>query len=273
MKKLFIIFLFTFLSFAVSAQVSIAPTTVFTDANGIATLYVTNPSDIPQEVNIGFIFGYPGNDAAGNLVMIYEDSEMESKFGLGERLRAFPRTFILGPNQQQTVRLQVRPDRTLPSGMYFTRVKVSSSAQTPDIGQTSNDEVTTKVNFRFEQVIAAFHKNGNVETGLHIGDLQTSLTDNKLRAVIPFQTLGNAPYLGSVYAVLKDGNAQIIAQQQQTMALYFDGLKAVELELPESFHEGTYTLELEMETKRSDIPSSDLVQASPIRKTVQIELK
>lgn len=140
----------------VTAQVSIAPTSIFLDANGIASLYITNPSDVPQEVNVDFVFGYPGNDEQGSLTMVYEDSVRAEEFGLGDRLRAFPRSFILAPLQQQTVRLQIRPDQSLPSGMYFTRVRITSNAQTPDIEQRTEEGVATQVNFRFDQVIAAF---------------------------------------------------------------------------------------------------------------------
>ena len=48
------------------AQISIAPTTVFIDQNGIGTIFITNPGETPQEINVSFLFGYPGNDDLGN---------------------------------------------------------------------------------------------------------------------------------------------------------------------------------------------------------------
>jgi hypothetical protein len=275
MKKLFTtisILLTMLLTHQNMAQVSIAPTSVFMDANGIASIFITNPSETPQEVSVSFLFGYPGNDEEGNLVMVYDDSVRADQHGMGERLRAFPRTFILAPHQQQTVRLQVRPDRSLDPGMYFTRVKVSSNAQTPDIEQRTGEGVSTQVNFRFDQVIAAFHKNGQTSTGLEIKNVEAVRNENKLKVIPEFETTGNAPFLGSVYATLKNGS-QKIAEQQQTVAMYFSGKRAVEITLPESLQPGEYEVELRYETRRSDIPSSDLVQAKPITKTVPVTIQ
>jgi len=142
----------------VFGQVSIAPTTIFIDQNGIGSVFITNPGNSPQEINVSFIFGYPGNDDLGNLIMVYSDSIRAKQFGIDDRVRAFPRTFILAPQQQQTVRLQVRPDRSLAAGTYFTRVKITSNAQTTAVDEVPQEEVATRVSFKFDQVIAAFQK-------------------------------------------------------------------------------------------------------------------
>lgn len=260
-------------SFSVLAQVSLAPTTVFIDQNGIGTLFVTNPGDTPQEINVSFLFGYPGNDEMGNLTMVYGDSLMEKQFGMGDRLRAFPRTFILAPQQQQTVRLQVRPDRSLAEGTYFTRVKITSNAQTADVEQTTTEGVSTQVNFKFDQVIAAFQKVGNATTGLEFGQVTTEIKDGIIRVIPEYKVSGNSPYLGSVTATLKNAQSETLAEQQQTVALYFSGKRAVELKLPENLPAGTYEITLTYETKRSDIPSSDLVQAPAVTQKVTLNIQ
>jgi hypothetical protein len=274
MRRLsFLLFLIgTCLSSGTYAQISIAPTSVFIDQNGIGSLFITNPGDTPQEVAVSSLFGYPGNDAMGNLLMVYGDSLREGQFGMGDRLRAFPKTFILGPRQQQTVRLQVRPDRSLASGTYFTRIKVTSNPQTTDVDQVSTEGVSTQVNFKFDQVIAAFHKVGDVQTGLEFGEVTTQIKDNSLRVVTDFTVTGNSPFLGSVTATLKNAQNEVLATQQQTTALYFSGKRAFELTLQNPLSAGNYEVELLFETKRSDIPSSDLVQAPPISKKIALTI-
>jgi hypothetical protein len=252
-------------------QVSIAPTTIFIDQNGIGSVFITNPGNTPQEINVSFDFGYPGNDDLGNLLMVYTDSIRSKQFGIDERLRAFPRTFILAPQQQQTVRLQVRPDRSLSAGTYFTRVKVTSNPQTTDVEETAQEEVTTKVSFKFDQVIAAFQKVGEVSTGLEFEDISAVQSEGLLRVIPAFKTTGNSPFIGSVMATLKNAQNETIAEQGQTVALYFSGKRAVELKLPENIAPGDYTVTLVYETKRGDIPSSDLVQSPPISKTIPIK--
>jgi hypothetical protein len=275
MKRIFLVVL-TFVILTktelVFGQVSIAPTTIFIDRNGIGSVFITNPGDTPQEINVSFVFGYPGNDDLGNLTMVYTDSIRSKIFGIDERLRAFPRTFILAPQQQQTVRLQVRPDRSLIAGTYFTRIKITSNAQTTDVEETAQNEVTTKVNFKFDQVIAAFQKVGMVATGLEFEDISALQSEGLLRVIPTFKTTGNSPFIGSVMATLKNAQNETIAEQGQTVALYFSGKRAVELKLPENIAPGDYTVTLVYETRRGDIPSSDLVQSPPISKTILIKL-
>ncbi|GAA0878303.1 hypothetical protein GCM10009119_12710 [Algoriphagus jejuensis] len=275
MKKLLLVFL-TVVSVTktdlVFAQVSIAPTTIFIDQNGIGSVFITNPGDTPQEINVNFAFGYPGNDELGNLVMMYSDSVRANQFGIDARARAFPKTFILAPQQQQTVRIQVRPDRSLEAGTYFTRVKVTSNAQTADVEETVTEGVSTQVNFKFDQVIAAFQKVGEVTTGLEFEDIQVTQSDDLLRIVPAFKTTGNSPFIGSVTTTLKNAQNETVAEQGQTVALYFSGKRAVEIKLPENVPAGDYTVTLVYETKRGDIPSSDLVQSPTITKTIPVKL-
>lgn len=275
MKKIIKALLFSLTMVAagsVQAQISIAPTSVFMDENGIASLYITNPSDINQEINVSFVFGYPGSDETGNLIMVYGDSIKEKQYGLGDRLRAFPRSFVLAPQQQQTVRLQLRPDRSLPAGTYFTRVKVTSNNQAQDVDQVVESEVSTQINFKFDQVIAAFYKNGQTSTGLEIGNVATSINDGKIRAIAEFTTTGNSPFLGSISASIKDANEKTVSQKEEIVAMYFNGRKGIDVNIPEDLPSGEYQLELRFETNRSDIPTSDLVQSSPVTKRVLVRI-
>jgi len=256
----------------VFGQVSIAPTTIFIDQNGIGSVFITNPGDTPQEINVSFAFGYPGNDDLGNLTMVYTDSIRSKQFGIDDRVRAFPRTFILAPQQQQTVRLQVKPDRSLAAGTYFTRVKITSNAQTSDVEETAQEGVATKVNFKFDQVIAAFQKVGEVTTGLEFEDVQVVQSEGVLQIIPAFKTTGNSPFIGTVTATLKNTQNETIAEQSQTVALYFSGKRAVELKLSENISPGDYTVTLVYETKRGDIPSSDLVQSQPISKSIPVKI-
>ncbi|MCF1752849.1 hypothetical protein [Mariniradius sediminis] len=260
------------MTFPAFSQISIAPTSVFLDENGIASIYVTNPAEVPQEVSVSFVFGYPGNDDLGNLIMVYGDSVKEKQFGMGDRLRSFPRTFVLAPQQQQTVRLQLRPDRSLPAGTYFTRVKVTSNNVAQEVGQPVENEVATQVNFKFDQVIAVFFKQGQTSTGLELGDLQMQQDTEKIRVIAPYQTTGNSPFLGSVIASLKDSNNKTVTEEQQSIALYFGGKKGLDIAIPEGLPSGEYQVEMRFETKRSDIPSTDLVQASSVAKRVFVKI-
>lgn len=263
MKKLILVVLAVFLVIRANAQVSLAPTAVFLDKNGMGTLYVTNSSSTPQEITISFQFGYPTQDEKGNLIMKYDDTINAQKHGLDKIIKAFPRTFILPPNQQQLVRFQARPPKDMPDGAYFTRIRVSSTAQSADIGVGSSDGVNTRVNVRFEQVIAGFFKKGNATTGLNVSKIEGFVDSNFVSVKAHFATTGNAPYLGRLKMSVKDGAGKIVAEGTQTMALYFSGTRTMNLRSEGQMRPGRYTVELFYETDRSDIPIENLIQAQP----------
>lgn len=255
-----------------AAQVSIAPTSLFTNVNGITTCYITNPSDIAQEVDLSFLFGYPMYDELGELRMVYNDSSYEAQKGLGNQVRAFPRSFIIEPLQQQVVRIQVRPNRNNPDGMYFTRLKISSKVLTPDAGTSDNSSITSRVNFRFDQIIAVFSKQGEVNTSLELGEVAYERVGNQVHVLSEFKLNGNAPYLGSALVQLKDPQNQPAVVQRQTVAFYLDGKHKVSLDLPDDFAPGDFVMEISYSTERADINSSDLVQADPIMKRFPVRI-
>ncbi|MDP2187662.1 MAG: hypothetical protein Q8J69_03165 [Sphingobacteriaceae bacterium] len=264
MKKLLLLMLFTLPFYGVKAQLSLAPTAVYLDKNGIGNLYVTNNSAVPQEITINFQFGYSAQDDNGVLVMIYDDSVNAKIWGLNNMMKAFPRSFILPPNQQQIVRLQARIPKNTNPGTYFTRIKVGSSGQVADIGETASEgAISTRINLRFEQVIVAFFKNGEVTTGVSIEKVTHKVDSNLIVLDTHYKTTGNSPYLGKVKITLKNPSGIVIGEATQPAALYFSGKRRFSFFSKESLKPGRYALEYEFETNRSDIPSDDLVQAKP----------
>ncbi len=256
-----------------SAQVSIAPSTVFiSDQTNIGTLYVSNRSDEPQEVSIEFAFGYPSSDADGNIVMNYEDSVAFSSHAINERIRAFPRSFVLGPRQQQTIRFQVRPQPGAADGVYWTRVKILANPQTPDIELAPDEgEVATRITFRFEQVIAAFYKQGAVTTGVNVKDVVVRHDDTRMMLLAHLERTGNAPFIGSMIAKMYDAGGNLVLERQTTTTAYFEEVRRIELDT-EGLEPGNYRVELTFETRRGDISPTDLVQAVPITQTIQVRI-
>ncbi|MBK7428991.1 MAG: hypothetical protein IPI60_19180 [Saprospiraceae bacterium] len=256
----------------IQAQVSLAPSALFIDEkSGIANLYISNRSTTTQEIIVSFVFGYPGSDEKGNLVMQYDDPLAAGTFGLDSYIRAFPRSFILEPNQQQTVRIQVRPSATMKDGFYFTRIKVHSSPEVPALAENSNDAINAQISFKFEQVTAVFYKKGKVETGLKVSDLELEQTEKELIVIPVLERLGNAPFIGTFTARLMDSNGIVVSEAQTSTTAYFDTKRRLSLNT-ENLQAGYYKLELNFMTKRKDMASTDLIQAPDVIYTVHVEL-
>ena len=101
-----ILFLIFLISPNILGQVIISPFIIYMDQRErFGTFIVQNESLDEFEINISFVFGYPDSDSLGNISMTYHEEPNDSLPSIVEWLRAFPRSFILNPNQKQIVRM------------------------------------------------------------------------------------------------------------------------------------------------------------------------
>ena len=256
------------------AQVSLAPSAIFIDdQTNIGTLYVSNRSDDPQEISIDYVFGYPSSDQQGNTVMNYEDSLAKEQYAMNDWVRAFPRSFVLGAREQQTVRFQVRPQPQAEDGVYWTRVRINANPQRPDIDLATEEEgVTTRITFAFEQIIAAFYKKGQVTTGLNVHNIDVRQEQNQLILLPQLERTGNAPFIGSIRANLYDMDGNLVKERQRTTTAYFEVTRRIELDTAD-LPPGEYRAEITFETRRGDISPTDLVQAPPITEEIKVTIE
>lgn len=273
LKRIFALLIMLQISYMVSAQISLAPSFVFIDENnGVGNVYVSNNSEKSFEVSVNFIYGYPLSDSIGNLVMNYKDTVTSVQYALDPMIRAFPRSFLLKSGEQRTVRVQVIPAQRRKEGFFFTRMKVLAKPQTSDITDTTNQSIGTKINFNFEQITAVFYHKGKVTTGLNIKSMDVTQNQKTLEVRANLQRTGNAPFMGSMIAKLKDNDGKVVSESQSTAAIYFDMIRQLDLKL-DHVNPGTYSLELSFETHRSDMLSSDLVQAPSIFQKTSVTIQ
>ncbi|MDD2382168.1 MAG: hypothetical protein PHV35_10780 [Mariniphaga sp.] len=257
------------------AQVTILPTSVFlTDQWGLGSVDISNNTGQKQEVSIDFQFAWLGNDEDGGLMMINQEDEIADRYSVDEQIRAFPRSFLLPPGGSQTIRVQVRPLREKPDGVYWTRAVITSSPAASDIDHVSlSENIGTRIQYVFKQNIPVFYKKGEVNTGLQILEVKTEMKTDRIVVYVRLRPTGNAPYNGRVQTALRNSSGQVILNRQTTAVIYFESLRRLELPLSEvPLDQGIYALELLYETKRNDIPASELVQAVPVTYTVLIKI-
>ncbi|MFU8811905.1 MAG: hypothetical protein ACNA78_03000 [Balneolaceae bacterium] len=267
--------LFLLCSATALAQVSISPTSVFLDrGTGVGTMFLSNPSDAPLEVQISFEFAYPQTNEQGEIEMNYDDEEARERFSLEPFLRAFPTTFILQPNERQTVRLIGRIPSDRDDGMYWTRMRISSSQLTPPVGDATEGGIRAQVAFQINQITAVFGTKGAVETGvtIHGSERYEDSEPGRLVVLTHAERTGNAPFLGRIYSQLVNANGTVVAENQSTGTVYFENRHRTEFDIS-SLPSGTYTVRTTFETQRSDVSSRHLVQAPPVSSelTVQID--
>ncbi len=273
--KLLLQALLTLCHLATVAQINLSPTfLMIDDKSGISELYVHNGSESRQEVSIRFVFGYPSADTEGRTIMVYNDSLKEEKYGLNQHIRVFPQRFIIDPAQTQTVILQVRPLNQKDDGMYFTRLVVSSNMVSTDIDKQSEDGINMQINYVLNQNIPVMYRKGNVQTGLAFRHIDTKFYHDRLVIVKQLTPTGNAPFNGSVTAILSNSANEVVATQQQTVVAYFDVMRKLSMPLPKDRPpRGDYFLRLIYETKRRDISPDQLVQAPEVIREIRIQFE
>ncbi|MCF7803336.1 MAG: hypothetical protein K9N46_11665 [Candidatus Marinimicrobia bacterium] len=272
-KRLLLIMAFTFLYSPLSAQVSISPTSLFIDSQQkFATLLVMNGTNSKQEVSLEFPFAYTDADSAGNIEMIYDDSGEFGQYSIAGSVKGFPRNFILEPGQRQTIRLTVRPNKSLNDGVYWTRIKTISNPESPPVGQAEEGQINPQITFQFEQVTTLFYKVGKTSTGLDITDAKINIDEGQGAAIADVDLQGNSPYLGSMNLEVKDGARESVLSQRVFVSIYVDDARRLEFDASE-LEPGDYTATITFKTERADIPREDIVQAPPVSKQVKFTVQ
>jgi len=251
-----------------SAQVTISPTSIFVNSNEpFGTLLVLNGTDKSQEVTVSFPFGYPRSDDNGQIIMEYSDPDMADKFSIEDMVSGFPRTFVLGPNKRQVVRLTVRPSKISDPGTYWTRIKTESVEISPEVGAAQEDGITADIKFVFEQITTLFYQSGELTTGLNITDLRTVLKDNTVKLIADFSKTGNSPYLGTFEAKIIDSSGKATGSNKVFVSIYTDGARNLVIDT-EGLASGEYTAEVKFFSSRLDVPDQYNVITEPVIKQV-----
>jgi hypothetical protein len=245
---------------SVTAQVTISPTAVFLDKNSkVGSFYISNPSNSSVEVRLSFEFAYPTTDETGRIFLNYEDDEAEEQFSLKPHLRAFPTTFVLQPNQRQTIRLVARIPQNSDPGMFWTRMRVSSNQLTPPIGEVAEGQVAAQVSFQIDQVTSVLVQHGEATTGLSINSSAASVENGRLVLLTDVERTGNSPFIGSVRTRILNSNNVEVDSRRSSTSVYFKNKQRVEFDTS-NWPAGQYTAETTFESSRNDISSQNLIQ-------------
>lgn len=260
------------LAFAAMAQgIVVAPHAVFIDhRTRSAVVHLYNPSDRPEEVSISFVFGYPTSDSEGNVYIRFVEEPPPGTPAATQWIRAFPRRMVVAPGQRRVVRLLAQPPSSLPDGEYWTRLVVTARGTEPPVA-AQDTGVRVGLALEVRTVIAVSYRKGPLTTGVEVADLTTAVEGDSLVVRLGMRRKGTAAYLGTAELALKDSTGATRAEWGQAIAVYYDLVRRVALPVA-GLAPGAYTLDLRLETKRSDIPQEQVVPAEPVRRLLEVRL-
>lgn len=258
---------------AALAQVTVAPTAVFLDdGNRFGTVYISNNSDSPQQVELSFQFGYPAADSTGNLYMEYGDSTAAREYSLVPYLRAFPQQFSLPPGESQVVRVVANPLSDKSDGMYWTRLITASEPQVEEVA-TQTDSVQARVTFRIRQVTSVLFRKGSPSVQMSLSDVSAAADTGVVEVMATLEKQGRAPFLGTAHIRLLTDSGTEVANIPRAIAVYFDMRRRFEVPLPEEAGPGNYRVELTLNTERNDIPQEFHLTMNEVSESATLQIE
>lgn len=243
----------------VYSQVLISPYIVYVDGKTkVGSFIVQNESDEVYEIGISFIFGYPVSDSVGELTMHYVQNDSSEYWSIAKFARVFPRKFFLQPKQRQVVRISIKAPDTLQAGTYWSRIVISS---VPSLAfeDTINGEFKARIKFQLNQVITCLYRIEPAETILKIDEIKYYLDSLKLRVFTNLKREGNSPFLGNLISKLIDESNNVIAQDTQYVAVYYELVRSIEFDITSEMIGKNLKVVLQaINTEKADIPESKI---------------
>ncbi len=250
----------------------VAPHYAFLDHRArSAVIYLHNPGTEPEEISISFVFGYPASDSAGDVSIKVIDQPAAADPSAAGWIRAYPRRATVGPGETRAVRLLAQPPADLAEGEYWARAVVHSRGVEAPVTAPDSGGVQVGLRLEVRTVVPVTYRNGNVNTGLVIADVDRAVNGDSLVAKVGMRRSGNAAFLGTLHVTLLDATGAVAAEARRAVAVYRDLLKRVSLPVSD-LPPGDYTLHVRVDTERSDLEPELVLPAQPLETTLEVRL-
>lgn len=257
----------------ICAQVIISPYVAYSDQKNKSTsVFITNNSQDPQEIQVSFRFGYPVSDAEGNTIMEYPDSTTQNALDLTKYAKVFPKKFFLEPGEQQTIRVTIKVPVDLPAGTYWTRI-VTTSKKKGETGSVSGTQFA-KVKLLLSQVTTLIYRNKRYENTLAISDMTAEQIGNELNLTTSCKINGDSPFFADAKTIIYNSNSNAAVMEIQEYFSIFGSIKRRSTTDISSLAPGNYHAEVQIiSNQRKDIPLSDSPLNIPVKKIVHFTVK
>lgn len=258
---------------AAAQGVLIAPQSVIIDHRARSgTFEVYNPTPQPAEVTISTIFGYPTTDSAGVVGVTTWETPAPTEPSAAGWLQAFPRRFVLQPQERQTVRLLGRPPAGLADGEYWSRLVVGTTGATPVRQPGDTTPVQVAVALEVRTILGVLYRKGPQRTSLTLQDLRVvPAGDSLARVRVTYLRDGPSAFLGTVTVSLKDAAGRTVRSLDRRLAVYRPLSPAYDLPL-RGLPPGRYWAVVRVTTERDDIASELVLKAPPVRDSIALTL-
>jgi hypothetical protein len=125
------------------------------------------------------------------------------------------------------------------------------------------------VTIAVRSLVPFLYRNGSVKTGVDIRDIRTTVTHDSL-IVRPFLVRqGNAAFIGTLSAVLRDEAGHQVGTGELPLGVYYTLCPHLAIAVP-GIKPGTYTLTISLASQRVDMDNTRLLPSPPVHRSVQV---
>ncbi|WP_337172784.1 hypothetical protein [Gemmatimonas aurantiaca] len=256
-------------------SVLIAPTAIVIDAaRPSAAITLVNTGTAPAEVALSFAFGLPATDSVGNMYLKLDENPADTLPSAVDFLHAYPSRLVLPAGGRQVVRLVAAPQRSLAAREYWARLVVTSRQGRPLLASPSSTtgivtEAQVALDLEVRSVLAVFYRPAGLSTALKIGVPSVRIANGQIESRARLSRVGNAAFVGSIAAVLRDRQGTIQSRLNLPLGVYNDIEPLIALPLG-TLPRGTYELELSAHAERPDVPSTSLLPVQAVSRKVAV---
>ncbi len=249
-----------------------SPAIVIDDRTRTGALTLINDGIAPVEVSVSAFCGHPVTDSLGYMYLRTFATVDDTMPCAAKWVQSFPRRLRIDAKSRATVRLLVTPPANLPPREYWARIVAAAKAGQVLVGglaDTSAIQATLALEIR--SVVGLFYRKGAPRTGVALEQLRAEVAGDSLVGRTLLTRRGDAAFVGSLRAVLRDTTGRIRSEGRLPLGVYYTLEPRFALPLA-GLPRGRYELAVEAVSSRPDLPPGMLLQTVPVQQTVEVTL-
>jgi hypothetical protein len=249
-----------------------SPAVVIDDRTRTGALTLINDGITPVEVSVSTFCGYPVTDSVGQMYLRTFATVDDTMPCAAKWIQSFPRRLRVEAKSRATVRLLVTPPPQLPTREYWARLVVAAQegqVRVGGLGDTSS--IQARLNLEVRSVVALFYRKGSLHTGVSLEQVRAEVKGDSLVGRTLLTRQGDAAFVGSLKAVLRDRAGKVRSQSLLPLGVYY----ALEprFALPVAgLPAGSYELSVEAVSGRPDLAADLLLPTVPVQQSVTVTL-
>jgi hypothetical protein len=249
-----------------------SPAIVIDDRVRTGALTLINDGIAPVEVSVSTFCGYPVTDSLGQMYLRTFATVDDTMPCAAKWIQSFPRRLRVEAKSRATVRLLVTPPTGLRSREYWARIMVAAKGGEVAVGGLADtSSIQAKLDLEVRSVVGLFYRKGALRTGVVLDRLRARVEGDSLVGRTLLTREGDAAFVGSLKAILRDSAGKVHSQSQLPLGVYYTLEPRFALSVA-GLPPGSYELSVEAVGSRPDLAAEMLLPTVPVHQSVMVML-